>query len=69
MGFSLEHLNWDALKILDYIKQAMKECGFSEKEIEQFESSATDKDYTNFLKVAMKYINLCNDTLEKKFGE
>lgn len=59
--YSLIGVNGNAFSIMGYVRQAMKETGFTKDEIEAYTKDATSGDYDHLLVVSIDMIDKCNE--------
>lgn len=58
--YSLVGVDGNAFFVMGYVKNAMRECGFSKVEMEDYISKATSGDYNNLICVSAEMIEECN---------
>ena len=61
MKYCLVGVDGNAYAVMGYVKNAMKEQGFTEEEIKEYLESAKSSDYNNLLCVSMDYVDKCNE--------
>jgi len=61
--YSLVGIDGNAYSIMGYVKEAMREQGFSKEERDKYLQEAMSSDYNNLLVVSMKYIDQCNERM------
>ena len=59
--YSLIGVNGNAFSVMGYVRQAMKETGFTKNEIEAYTKDATSGDYDHLLVVSIDMIDKCNE--------
>ena len=59
--YTLVGVDGNAFIIMAYVKTAMKNCGFSQKEISDYLERATSSDYNNLIIESMNMIDECNN--------
>ena len=59
--YSLIGVNGNAFSIMGYVRQAMKETGFTKDEIEAYIKDATSGNYDHLLVVSRDMIEKCNE--------
>ncbi len=60
--YTLVGVDGNAYRIMGYVKNAMRECGFSADEISAYTKDAMSSDYSNLVFVSMDMIDKCNET-------
>ena len=58
--YTLVGVDCNAYSVIGYVRNAMRESGFSQQEISEYVKSATSGDYNNLLAVSCDYIYQCN---------
>ena len=61
MKYCLVGIDGNAYAVMGYVKNAMKEQGFTEEEIKEYLDKAKSSDYNNLLCVSMEYVDKCNE--------
>jgi len=59
--YSLEGIEGNAFCITGYVRKAMRECGYSEKDRMDYLNEATKGDYEHLLAVSIRTIDECNN--------
>lgn len=59
--YSLIGVDGNAFSIMGYVRQAMKETGFTKDEIEAYIKDATSGNYDHLLVVSIDMIDKCNE--------
>jgi hypothetical protein len=62
--YSLIGVDGNAFCIMGYVRNAMKETGYTRLEIEDYTKDATSSDYNHLLMVSAKQIEDCNKYLK-----
>ena len=58
--YSLVGVDGNAFSVIAYTKKAMRQSGFSQKEINKYLEKATSSDYNNLLCLSAKMVEKCN---------
>lgn len=66
MKYDLVGINGNALSIMSYVIQAMKECGFSDVERNAFFKEATKGSYDSLVYLSVEMINKCNHIADQQ---
>ena len=61
MKYSLVGIDGNAFSIISYVIRAMRECGFSNEEKNEYREDAMSADYNHLLCVSSDIIDKCND--------
>ena len=61
--FSLVGVDGNAFSVMAYVKTAMREAGFSRKEMSEYIEDCMRGDYDRLLILSEEMIERCNDTL------
>ena len=61
MKYDLVGIDGNAFSLMGYVVKAMKECGFSNDEQNDYLAKATSGNYDNLLCVSMEIIDKCNE--------
>ena len=73
MKYSLRGVNGNALSVVDYVKNAMKQEGASKEQIERYVEEALSGDYNKVLRISMEYLSDLNAEYEDyeamRYGE
>lgn len=73
MKYSLRGVNGDALSVVEYVKNAMRQEGASKEQIERYVEEALSGDYNNVLRISMEYLSDLNAEYEDyeamRYGE
>lgn len=59
--YNLVGIDGNAFSIMDYVKKAMKECGFTKERQNEYQSKAMSGDYNNLLALSIEMIDKCNE--------
>ena len=73
MKYSLRGVNGNALSVVAYVKNAMKQEGASKEQIERYVEEALSGDYNQVLMTSMEYLSDLNAEYEDyeamRYGE
>lgn len=73
MKYSLRGVNGNALSVVAYVKNAMKQEGASKEQIERYVEEALSGDYNKVLMISMEYLSdlnaECEDYEAMEYGE
>mgnify|MGYP003302305530 CR=1 FL=1 len=59
--YDLVGVDGNAFSVMGYVQRAMRESGFSKKEIDKYFAEATSGNYDNLLCVSVEMIDKCNE--------
>ena len=59
--YTLVGMDGNAFAVMGYVTRAMRECKFSQAEIDEYRSKAQSGDYDNLLAVSIEYVERCNE--------
>ena len=59
-NYSLVGVNGNAFAVMGYVRSAMRECGMSKQQIDEYMSDATSGDYNHLLNVSTHMIATLN---------
>ena len=62
--YDLVGVNGNAFSVMGYVRNAMKETGFSKTEIEAYTKDAMSSDYDHLLAVSVEFVDKCNERLD-----
>lgn len=62
--YDLVGVNGNAFSVMGYVRNAMKETGFSRTEIEAYTKDAMSSDYDHLLTVSVEFVDKCNERLD-----
>lgn len=63
--YDLVGIDGNAFAIMGYVRNAMKETGFTKQEIESYTKDAMSSDYDHLLCVSVEYVDKCNDRINE----
>lgn len=66
--YTLVGVDGNAFCVLGYVSQAMKDCGYSTQEVNDYIDDATSSNYSHLLSVSYKQIAECNQHCSKDGG-
>lgn len=73
MKYSLRGVNGNALSVVEYVKNAMRQEGASKEQIERYVEEALSGDYNKVLRISMEYLSDLNAEYEDyeamRYGE
>lgn len=58
--YSLVGVNGNAYAVMGYVRNAMRECGMTKQQIEEYTSDATSGDYNHLLNVSARMVARLN---------
>lgn len=59
--YSLVGIDDNAFVVMGYTSKAMRECGYSKKDIEQYQKLCMSGNYDELLVRSMEWIDKCNE--------
>lgn len=61
MKYDLVGIDGNAFNIISYVINAMKECGFSTSDMNDYFKEATSSDYSHLIVISYDMISRCNE--------